>query len=54
MYWLNTMMFLFLLPLKGMIIMELSSKILTVLYILKEEGEEIVCVEQPSLENMSS
>lgn len=54
MYWLNTMMFLFLLPLKGMIIMELSSKILTVLCIIKEEGEEIVCVEEPSLENMSS
>lgn len=52
MYWLTTMMFLFL-PLKGMIIMELSSKILTVLYIIKDEGEEIVCVEELSLENMS-
>lgn len=49
MYCLNTMMFLFPVPLKGMIIMELSSKIFTVLYIIKEECGEIVCVEEPSL-----
>lgn len=29
--------------------MELSSKILTVLYIIKQEGKEIVSVEEPSL-----
>lgn len=43
------MMFLFPAALKGMIIMELSSKILTVLYIINVEGEEIVCIEEPSL-----
>lgn len=49
MYYLNTVILLFLPPRKGMIVMELSSKILTVLSIIKQEGLEVVYVEEPSL-----
>lgn len=48
MYYLNTR-FLFLPPLKCMVIMELSSKILSVLSVIKQENEEVAYGEVQSL-----
>lgn len=54
MYYLNTMIFLFLSPLKGMLVTELSSNILTVFSIIKQESEEVAYVEEPLLVKVSS